>query len=127
MRLHSTTSTLRACATFALCVSLLAPAYAYAGGHDKAGASSSPAGPGGTSSGSSEGNASAVHGDAEDAHERDVVDKPWEVGGVFETHRLFIQNDLQGYGNDKLVNYLHLFARWDFGKFDGIELRGYVI
>ncbi len=106
---------------FVACVGLLTSAYAYAGGHDKGGASASgaPAGPGGGSTN--------VRGDTvDDENERNVADKPWEVGGIFETHRLFIQNDLQGYGNNKLLNYLHLFARWDFSKHDAIELRGYL-
>ena len=57
---------------------------------------------------------------------RDVTKKPWEVGGIVEFHRLFIQNDLAGYANNKLVNYLHLYARWDITPRDALELRGYL-
>ena len=67
-----------------------------------------------------------ARGDNVDTAERDVIDKPWEVGGIFETHRLNIQNDLNGYGNNKLTNYLHLYGRWDFSQSDAVELRGYV-
>lgn len=108
---------------------ICASASAFAAGHDKGSSASSgsPSGPGGGSSGSRrdevDGETLTAEGQPAD---RDVLAKPWEVGGVFETHRLFIQTDLAGAGNNKLVNYLHLYGRWDFGKWDAIELRGYV-
>src|SRR5688500_16973701 len=38
------------------------------------------------------------------------LQKSWSVGGVFETHRLIRQDDLQGAARSKAVNYLFLFA-----------------
>ena len=121
MRLRIAMRALRRGLGLLACVSMLVAAPAFAAAHDKGSAPSggAPSGPGGSSTN--------ARGDTvDDENERDVAEKPWEVGGVFETHRLFIQNDLEGNGNNKLVNYLHLFARWDFTKFDAIEIRGYL-
>ena len=130
MRTLSTTRATRLSLVVCACVCLLTSAYAYAAGHDKGSnstGSGAASGPGGTGSGGTEGSGASSYGDAAETVERDVTDKPWEIGGVIETHRLFIQNDLEGYANNKYVNYLHLFARWDFSKWDAVELRGYLL
>ena len=130
MRLLSTTRALRPRHLILVCVSLLASAFVFAAGAGSAFA----AGKGGGSSSSPSASAPAGTGAGEHADPLDVdlegedtaTAKSWEVGGVFETHRLFIQNDLEGYGNNKIVNYLHLFARWDITKQDAVEVRGYL-
>lgn len=49
--------------------------------------------------------------------------KPWTVGGIFETHRLVRQEDLNGAAKNKALNYLYLYAGWDFSKYDTVQLR----
>ncbi len=44
--------------------------------------------------------------------ERPTTERVWEVGAGFETHRLFVQTDLQGFGPDKLFNYYQANASW---------------
>jgi hypothetical protein len=122
MRLLSTTKPLRlALLPIVVCASVLASASAFAAGK-AGGASSAPAS-------SPSGSSASEHSDPLDVAlegEDTATAKSWEVGGVVETHRLFIQNDLEGYANNKVVNYLHLFARWDITKQDAVELRGYL-
>ena len=50
--------------------------------------------------------------------------KPWEVEGIWETHRLVRSNDLGGYAVNKTVNVAFVYARYDFTKYDRIWLRG---
>ncbi len=52
--------------------------------------------------------------------------KSWEVGATLESHALLIRNDLQGAANNKLVNFLFLYGRWQPTSHDAIELRTYV-
>jgi len=51
--------------------------------------------------------------------------KPWEIGGTWETHRLIRQEDLNGAGYNKLVNVLGAYARYDLTANDRIGLRDY--
>ena len=62
--------------------------------------------------------------------------KPWEVGGIFETHRLVRQDDLaggdavpgspdSGAANNKFLNTLELYARYDLTEHDRIGLLGF--
>jgi hypothetical protein len=51
-----------------------------------------------------------------------VTNKKWEVGASFESHRLFIQNDLQGAGADKFFNYYDAYASWLPTKNDSLSL-----
>lgn len=50
--------------------------------------------------------------------------KVWQVGGIFETHRLVMQDDLGGAARNKALNYLYLYAGWDPTERDKIQLRG---
>lgn len=51
--------------------------------------------------------------------------KQWEAGISLETHRLFIQNDLEGAANNKLMNFLYAYAGYHLTKHDTVEVRGY--
>jgi hypothetical protein len=62
--------------------------------------------------------------------------KPWEIGGIFETHFLVRQDDLaggyatpgspdQGAANDKAINELTLYARYDLTNRDRFGVRTY--
>jgi hypothetical protein len=51
--------------------------------------------------------------------------KAWEVGGVWETHRLIRQDDLEGAAVDKLFNVLGVYARYDLTSKDRIGIRDY--
>lgn len=53
------------------------------------------------------------------------ADKPWEIGASFETHRMFIRNDLGGSANNKNLNYLYLYGRYEPTKNDALEIRSY--
>lgn len=50
--------------------------------------------------------------------------KVWQVGGIFETHRLVRQDDLSGAARNKALNYLYLYAGWDPTPKDRFQLRG---
>ncbi len=52
-------------------------------------------------------------------------EKLWEVGLTVETHRLLIQNDLEGAANNKLVNFLYAYVGYHLTKQDTVEVRGY--
>jgi hypothetical protein len=49
--------------------------------------------------------------------------KAWTAGGVFETHRLLRQQDLQGMGRNKTMNYLFLFAGYGITPYDRLQVR----
>jgi hypothetical protein len=49
--------------------------------------------------------------------------KPWEVGALWETHRLIIQNDLGGDAPNKLFNFLYLYATWDVSENNRFAVR----
>jgi hypothetical protein len=51
------------------------------------------------------------------------LQKSWSVGGVFESHRLIRQDDLQGAARSKAVNYLFLFAGYGITKYDRVMVR----
>jgi hypothetical protein len=51
------------------------------------------------------------------------LQKSWSVGGVVETHRLIRQDDLQGNGRSKALNYLFLFAGYGITKYDRVMVR----
>jgi hypothetical protein len=64
-------------------------------------------------------------------------EKSWEVGGIWETHRLIRQNDLAGgdavngspstgAAPNKLFNVAGLYGQWDITQYDRVKLRGYV-
>jgi len=50
--------------------------------------------------------------------------KKWEVEGVWETHRMVRQEDVEGYADNKTVNVAFLYLRYDFTKYDRVWLRG---
>ncbi len=50
--------------------------------------------------------------------------KPWNVGTIFETHRLLRQDDLGGAARNKAYNYLYLYASWMPTPKDQIQVRG---
>jgi hypothetical protein len=115
---------------------LLAPFSAYAaggvggkgetGGKGGNGPSAGPSG-GGGGFGSGGGLTSETRSQNADKSPEDtaVTQKPWEVGGTWETHRLIRQEDLGGAGYNKLVNVLGAYARYDLTANDRIGLRDY--
>jgi hypothetical protein len=60
-----------------------------------------------------------VNPDTADAARRD--EKPWELGGTWETHRLIRQEDLGGAGASKVFNVLFLSAKYDITDRDRIS------
>jgi hypothetical protein len=54
---------------------------------------------------------------------RAAVTKPWEIGVEWETHRLFVQTDLQGQAADKVANFFGAYAQFDFDEYDRLGLR----
>ena len=53
------------------------------------------------------------------------IAKAWEVGAAWETHRLIVQNDLAGAANNKLLNQLFAYVRYELGSRDALELRAW--
>jgi len=47
----------------------------------------------------------------------------WEAGLVWEAHTLLVQNDLMGAAQDKFFNYYYGFFKFDFLKYNRLELR----
>src|SRR5690349_19337394 len=79
-------------------------------------------GPGGFGAGGSPSETRSQNAD-KSADETVSGQKPWEVGGTWETHRLIRQEDLNGAGYNKLVNVLGAYARYDLTANDRIGLR----
>lgn len=63
--------------------------------------------------------------------------KPWEVGVIFTTHRLVMQNDLaggyaengspdSGAGAEKMINDYEAYVRYDITKHDRVSVRAYM-
>ncbi len=50
--------------------------------------------------------------------------KPWQVEGIWETHRLIRQNDLNGAAVNKTVNVGSLYGRYDITQYDRVWIRG---
>jgi hypothetical protein len=71
-------------------------------GHGKGGSTST--GTSGPSGGS------PARGDTLSVEAQEQDDKTWEVGATIETHRLFIQSDLEGSANNKLMNFLYVYG-----------------
>ncbi len=55
-----------------------------------------------------------------------LAKKPWEVGAALESHGLLVRNDLQGAANNKFMNFLYLYGRYEPTAHDAIELRTYL-
>jgi hypothetical protein len=51
--------------------------------------------------------------------------KPWEVGASWETHRMIRQDDLEGFGAQKVFNVFGLYARYDLTEHDRIGVRDF--
>jgi hypothetical protein len=49
--------------------------------------------------------------------------KAWTVGGVFETHRMIRQDDLQGQARSRAMNFLYLFGGYGLSNYDRIQFR----
>ena len=83
------------------------------GGKGGNGPSAGPSGGGGSFGGS--GGLSETRAQNADKAPEDtaVTQKPWEVGGTWETHRLIRQEDLGAAASNKLVNVLGAYARYD--------------
>jgi hypothetical protein len=102
------------------------------GGNGPSAGGSSAGGEAGGSSGDTGASRTEFSAQGGEAGDPDIVlrettaAKPWEVGGVWETHRLFRQEDLNGVGDDKLFNVLGLYAQYDITQYDRVKLRGYV-
>ncbi len=115
--MHSPTTTKRSAWLLLIaCTCLAAPAWA----DDHGAHGRSAATPGGTAPSSG----SSTKADVLSTEEK-PEDKPWEFGATWETHRLFIQNDLAGAASNKLVNHLFLHLRWQPTRNDALEVRGY--
>ena len=54
------------------------------------------------------------------------VKKPWEVGGIFETHRAVVQEDTSNARN-KVYNILYLHGQWDITERNRVYVRGAAI
>lgn len=52
--------------------------------------------------------------------------KRWELGATLETHAMLIRNDLQGAANNKNMNFLYLYGRWEPTVHDALEIRTYI-
>jgi hypothetical protein len=50
--------------------------------------------------------------------------KRWEVGASYELHALIRQNDLNGAGSNKLLNFFYLYAQVDVTPRNRLSLRG---
>ncbi len=85
------------------------------------GSGGGPGGSSGTASGGGPGSSSAdkVYGD-------EVPEKAWEVGGLWETHRLIRQSDLNGSAPNKTFNVFGLYGQYDITEFDRIKVRTYL-
>jgi hypothetical protein len=92
------------------------------------------AGPGGSGSTGS-GGGPATNPDY--INQDQVPEKPWEVGALWETHRLIRQNDLaggyaepagaySGSGFKKQFNVLGAYGQYDITEYDRIKLRAYL-
>lgn len=62
-------------------------------------------------------------GQTEDVDEERRERKPWDVGAVYEYHRLIRQNDLNGDALNKNFNYFFFFADVDVTKNDTFGVR----
>src|SRR5215472_2986858 len=107
------------------------------GGKGGAGPGGGPVGPvgGGTSTGSAQfGEVGEIQPDILTGEAPPY--KPWEVGAIWETHRLIRQNDLaggyaqpgspdQGQANNKFFNEMAVYARYDLTDRDRVGLRTY--
>ena len=51
--------------------------------------------------------------------------KAWEVGVSWETHRMIRQDDLEGFGAEKVFNVFGAYARYDLTEHDRISVRDY--
>lgn len=60
-----------------------------------------------------------VNPDKAEAERRD--EKPWELGGTWETHRMIRQEDLGGAGVNKVFNVLFFSAKYDITDKDRIS------
>jgi len=92
----------------------------------KGGAGPGGAGGGGVSGSGPAGSAGGPGSSNPDVIPEGVPQKAWEVGGLFETHRLVRQSDLEGAGASKTFNVLGVYGQYDVTEFDRIKLRGYV-
>lgn len=54
---------------------------------------------------------------------RAALEKPWEVGAEWETHRLVRQNDLQGQAADKVASFLGVYGQYDITENNRVGLR----
>jgi hypothetical protein len=137
-----------------LCASLAFAAEGKGGGSPAGGGSSAGgAGAGGGNGGGAgqvagAGETQSPDGDSEDEGpdartNPDIINpfakayKPWEVGMIFTTHRLVVQDDLaggttdpgsagSGAGNNKMVNDFEAYARYDITKHDRVSIRAYL-
>lgn len=79
---------------------------------------------GGSSGGSSAGPRAGLDPDLITPEQ--VTKKKWEVGGSWETHRLFRQEDLNGAGSNKLFNVIGASAQYDITQYDRVRVRAYL-
>jgi hypothetical protein len=55
---------------------------------------------------------------------RSNPNKRWEVGAAYELHGLIRQNDLNGAGSNKLLNFFYLFGHVDVTPRNRLSIRG---
>jgi hypothetical protein len=114
MHLFSTTITLAA---------LLVTGAAGAAGTDKGNTK------GGSGPGSASGPTGGASEGASDSRDSGVdrlggTTKVWEIGAAWEYHHLIRQEDLNGAGVNKNLNYFSLYARWDITPMDRVQIYG---
>jgi hypothetical protein len=67
---------------------------------------------------------SQVNADADKGVHRITEEKPWEVGGTFETHHLLEQNFLTTSAELKTVNDYSIYGRYNFTQDDTVSMGG---
>lgn len=88
------------------------------------GGDSGPGGPGGSKV-SDERNIGIEQVDRDKVAEEIEAKKKyrWDLGAAWETHALFVQNDLQGGAPDKFFNYFSGYFRFDLFRYNRFEVR----
>jgi hypothetical protein len=132
------------CASFAFAAEGKGGTAPSGGGSSSSTTGGSNAGAAGQASAAGEANAPEGEDEGPDARTNpDIINpfakayKPWEVGAIFTTHRLVVQNDLaggttdpgsagSGAGNNKMVNDFEVYARYDITKHDRVSVRAYL-
>ena len=62
---------------------------------------------------------------ADKSERKNEKQKPWEVGAIFETHRMIRQDDLEGAASDKVFNAFGFYASYSLSEHDRIGLRDF--